>query len=110
MTVQLSKEGRMITRTGALLVLAVGAWTGGGLIAWSSHWHPFSHGAPFSHEHRFSRGHLHSRQEVRVVVPATTVRVRRAESRIEASVALPTHVHTPPRAVIRTAPARRGLR
>lgn len=100
----------MITRTGALLVLAIGAWSAGGYIALRSHWHPFSHGAPFSHDHRVSRGHLHARQEVRIVVPPTTVRVRRAPSRLEASVTLPARGQSPGTAVIQTAPARRGLR
>src|SRR5688500_9159314 len=35
-------EGCMITRTGVLLGLAVGAWAAGGVVAVHEHWHPFS--------------------------------------------------------------------
>src|SRR5688500_16209930 len=62
-------------RTGALLLLAVGAWTVGGAIALGGHWHPFSHG------HTFARGEhvdvtIHSAVPGRAVVQVGPARVR----------------------------------
>ena len=111
----------MMIRTGALLLLAAGAWTVGGAIALRGHWHPFSHGHS-SARSEYADVRIHAVAPGRAVVRVGPARVRLTErdrvrlrrgypaERPEAVGALPAHVHAPGPAVIHARPARRSVR